>query len=45
MQELIGWMASGLLKPRISRTYTLADAPQALVDMAARKVIGKVVVP
>ena len=44
MQELVGWMGSGALKPLISKTYPLADAPQALMDMAARKVIGKVVV-
>jgi NADPH2:quinone reductase len=44
MQELIGWIASGVLKPRISKSYPLAEAPQALLDMAARKVVGKVVV-
>lgn len=44
MMELLGWIRSGLLRPRISRSYTLEQAPQALADMAARKVIGKVVV-
>lgn len=44
MQELLGWIGQGTLKPLISRQYTLAEAPQALADMAARKVVGKVVV-
>ena len=44
IKEILGWIAKGVLKPHISRQYSLADAPQALMDMAARKVIGKVVV-
>ena len=44
IKEILGWIAKGVLKPCISRQYSLADAPQALMDMAARKVIGKVVV-
>ncbi len=44
MKEILGWIEKGVLKPRISRQYRLAEAPQALTDMAARKVIGKVVV-
>lgn len=44
MQELLGWIGQGKLKPLISRQYALAEAPQALADMAARKVMGKVVV-
>lgn len=44
MQELLGWIGQGTLKPLISRQYRLAEAPQALADMAARKVVGKVVV-
>ena len=44
MAEMMGWMREGKLKPLISRSYTLADAPQALMDMAARKVVGKIVV-
>jgi NADPH2:quinone reductase len=42
--ELIGWIAAGKIKPLISKTYKLADVPQALTDMAARKVTGKIVV-
>lgn len=44
IKEILAWIASGVLKPRISQQYNLADAPQALMAMAARKVIGKVVV-
>ena len=44
IQEILGWIGEGKLKPRVSRQYSLADAPQALIDMAARRVIGKVVV-
>jgi NADPH2:quinone reductase len=44
IKEILGWIEKGVLKPRISHQYSLAEAPQALMDMAARKVIGKVVV-
>ena len=44
MAEMMGWMREGKLKPLISKSYTLADAPQALMDMAARKVVGKIVI-
>jgi NADPH2:quinone reductase len=33
----------GKLKPSVSKTYPLAKAAEALNDMAARKVKGKVV--
>ena len=44
MAEMMGWMREGKLKPLISKSYTLAEAPQALMDMAARKVVGKIVI-
>lgn len=44
MDEMMGWMQAGRIRPLISKSYALADAPQALMDMAARKVVGKVVV-
>jgi NADPH2:quinone reductase len=44
MRELMGWMAEGKIKPHISARYALAETPQALQDMAARKVTGKVVI-
>ena len=44
MAEMMGWMREGKIRPLISKSYALADAPQALMDMAARKVIGKIVI-
>lgn len=44
MRELMGWMAEGKIKPHISGRYALADTAQALNDMAARKITGKVVI-
>ena len=44
MGQLMGWLASGKIRPHISGRYALADTAQALNDMAARKVTGKVVI-
>jgi NADPH2:quinone reductase len=44
MAQLMGWLAEGRIKPHISGRYALADTPQALNDMAARKVTGKIVI-
>lgn len=44
MQQLMGWMGEGKIRPHISGRYALADTPKALNDMAARKVTGKVVI-
>jgi len=44
MDELLGWITAGRLKPLISKTYTLEEAPLALADIAARKVTGKIVI-
>ncbi len=44
MAEMLGWIMEGKLKPLISKTYRLDEVPQALADMAARKVTGKIVV-
>ncbi|MDM5181048.1 NADPH:quinone oxidoreductase family protein [Massilia sp. DJPM01] len=44
MRELMGWLAKGKIRPRISGRYTLEQTAQALNDMAARKVTGKVVI-
>lgn len=35
---------AGQLRPHVSRTYSLEEAPQALRDLLERRVIGKVVV-
>ncbi len=44
MARVTGWISEGKLKPLVSARYRLADTAQALQDMAARKVIGKVVI-
>jgi len=44
LAEMMGWIREGKLKPLISKTYTLEEAPQALLDVAARRVVGKVVI-
>jgi NADPH2:quinone reductase len=44
MQQMMGWLADGKIKPHVSGRYALADTPKALNDMAARKVTGKVVI-
>ena len=44
MRQLMGWLADGTITPHISARYALADTAQALNDMAARKVTGKVVI-
>jgi NADPH2:quinone reductase len=44
LREVLGWIATGRIRPVVSKRYALADAPQALADMAARRVVGKVVV-
>lgn len=43
LAELFTWVQNGALVPRIAGTYKLEDASRALREMAARKVIGKLV--
>lgn len=43
IQELMQWYAAGKLKPRISATYPFTRVAEALGDLAARRVKGKVV--
>ena len=42
-EEIVRWCAEGKLSAHIHATYPLTDAAQALKDIAARKVMGKVV--
>lgn len=42
--ELFQFYQTGELKPYIQKTYSLADAPQALYDMLERRVMGKLVI-
>lgn len=44
MNELTRLFGLGKLKPVVSRVYLLDEVPRALEDMAARRVVGKVVV-
>lgn len=44
LQALSGWLAQGRLRPLVSRRVGLAEVPQVLEDLLARRVIGKVVV-
>ena len=44
MQQLLGWLSEGKIRPHISARYPLAETAHALNDMAARKVTGKVVI-
>lgn len=44
MQELMRWHAAGKIRPHVSATYALEQTPQALLDMASRKVTGKIVI-
>jgi NADPH:quinone reductase len=44
IRELLGWLAEGKIKPYVSRTYTLDEAPQALNDLMQRRATGKLVV-
>jgi NADPH:quinone reductase len=43
-QQLLAWIGEGTLKPFVSATYPLAEAPAAIQYVADRKVKGKVVV-
>ena len=44
LTRLAQWYKEGKIKPHVSKTYKLDEAAQALMDMAARKVKGKIVV-
>ena len=44
LELLHNWYGQGLLKPHVSRTFALADAPAAIRWVMDRKALGKVVV-
>jgi len=44
MTEALRWYAEGKLRPLVSATFELADAPQAMALLRDRKATGKVVV-
>ena len=43
IDEMLGWFADGALKPRVSMTFDLSEAAQALETLLARKSTGKIV--
>ncbi len=42
-EQLLAWVAEGKLKPHVHAVYPLAEAADALNAIAARKVMGKVI--
>jgi NADPH2:quinone reductase len=44
MMQLQTWLESGKINPLVSRTYSLAETAQALVDLRERRATGKLVV-
>jgi NADPH2:quinone reductase len=44
MKDMMALLAKGVLRPHVSASYPLDQVPQALNDMAARKVTGKVLI-
>ncbi len=44
LAQLFAWLAQGRLRPLVSKEYPLAETPQALVDLLARRAVGKLVV-
>ena len=44
LRDLLDLVEAGLVKPRIDRTYRLAQVPDALGDLAAGRIAGKAVI-
>lgn len=44
VEQLLRWWQDGRIRPRIDRTYPLAEGGQAISRLASREAIGKVVV-
>jgi NADPH2:quinone reductase len=43
LRELLGWYEAGRLRPRISATFPLIEAPAAMKALLGRDVAGKIV--
>ena len=43
LTQIIEWLAAGTLRPHVSHTFDLANAPDALEALVARRTTGKVV--
>ena len=44
MAQMLGWMKESKIRPHISARYPVGQTAQALKDMEARKVAGKIVI-
>jgi NADPH2:quinone reductase len=44
VEEMFNWFDQGKIRPLVSKSYRLEDTPQALADIGARKVTGKIVI-
>ncbi len=44
LAEMTQWIREGKLRPLVSRTYSLDEAPQALNDLLERRATGKLVI-
>ena len=44
VRELMEWYTAGKIKPHISNTYPLAEAPAAITELMERRAQGKVVI-
>ncbi len=42
IDQLVSWLASGKIKPLVSKTYPFEQAPQAIQDLMDRKAKGKI---
>ena len=42
--DIVGWISAGKLSQHIHKIYPLAQAPQALQDLADRRVVGKAII-
>lgn len=42
--RIFTWISEGKLRPLVSKSCTLEEAPQALADLAGRRALGKIVV-
>jgi NADPH2:quinone reductase len=44
MEQIVRWCADGKLSAHVHAVYPLSETPQALKDIAARKVMGKAII-
>lgn len=44
MEQIVRWCADGKLSAHVHAVYSLQDTPQAIKDIAARKVMGKAII-